>query len=330
MSGIGVVTRMLAAPAMVFSIMSAPLADAASINWGGGSSTVVPAAAASAGYRMETFVTNSNFTRNTVDMGLTKASGFQWYFFNFFYLTPSSSLAQLNTNGSITIHALPNNYGNYIASATQIPTAPYFRGTAFGGGGYFEATLSYNQSQVNMANGWPAWWTMAIEHLAGLSSAQWPGQATGYDHFIEPDIFEADTGSAASYGGAIHDWWGAWGVQPCPQYCNIFPAWSTVQRITPTGTNPMQMHRYGLLWVPATATTPGSYTYYFDGVQIGKKVTFTKYTNQPPVPTATTPWTYGIVDKQHLVLILSVGSTSPMTVQNVQVWQASTANNLKY
>jgi hypothetical protein len=46
----------------------------------------------------------------------------------------------------------------------------------------------------------------------------------------------------------------------------------------------------------------GSLTYYFDGVQVGAPITYTKFTNQAPKPNASTPWSFGIIDQQHLVL----------------------------
>ncbi|HEX4183349.1 MAG TPA: hypothetical protein VHY34_08825 [Caulobacteraceae bacterium] len=314
-------SQILAVPAMLLGLMSAQQAEA----------TIAPAPpqAAAVGFKTETFATAA-FSRSNVDFGLTKGPGFQWYFFNFFGYAPRSNLATLNSGGSITVAALSNNYGNYLASATALTSAPYYRGTAFGGGGYFEATLAYNPAAVKLSTGWPAWWSMSLEHLAGLSTQQWPNQAKSYMHFAEPDFFEADTGSAGSYGGAVHDWYGLYGSASCPSYCNVTMPWTTVLRTLPAGTNVNQYHRYGLLWVRATATTPGSYTYYFDGVQVGKKTTYSLYNNQPPVPTTSTPWTFGVVDKQHLVLILSTGSSTPLNVQSVQVWQASTANNLKY
>jgi hypothetical protein len=318
------VSQALAVPALLLGLMGAPQAEAANV----GTATAAPPMAAAAGYRTETLATTS-FSKANVDFGLTKKSGFQWYFFNFYGVVPSSSLAKLNSDGSVSVASLSNYYGNYLTSATQTPAAPFYRGTAFGGGGYFEATLSWNQAAVKTSTGWPAWWSMSLEHLAGLTSEQWPGQAKWYSHFAEPDFFEADTG-AGSYGGTLHDWYGLYGAQPCPNYCNVQSPWSVIQRVLPAGTSVSQYHRYGMLWVPATATKPGSYTFYFDGAPIGKTTTYTKYTNQAPVPTASTPWTFGIVDQQHLVLILSSGSSTPLNVKSVQVWQASTAGNMKY
>jgi hypothetical protein len=327
MNRISAVTRTVALSAALCGALLGSTTQAAFPGLVGGSSGGAPPQAAAVGYHTETFAT-ARFSKNNVDFGLTDAPGYQWYFFNFFGMVPSSSLATINPGGSVTIGSLPNAFGNALTSAVHIARAPYYHGVAFGGGGYFEATLSYNAAAVNMATGWPSWWSMSLEHLDGLTSEQWPGQVKWYSHFIEPDMMEADMGpTTKAYGGAIHDWYGLYGSAACPNYCNYVTPWSTVVRTVPANTNFSQYHRYGLLWVPATPTKPGSYTYYFDGVKVGATVTYTKYANQPPIPTSSTPWTFGIIDQQHLVLILSAGASTPMNVQSVQVWQASQAGN---
>lgn len=290
----------------------------------------VPPQAAAVGYRTETFATVSNFTPQTVDQKLTYASGYQWYFFNLCSTVPARlPTTTLNTDGSITVASFTNNFEATIASAAEIPAAPYFRGAAFGGGGYFEATLSFDAKAVNLGTGWPAWWTLALEEADGHHGDQWVGQKTGYEHFIEPDIFEYDQGAAhpAAYYGSIHDWSGIWNAT-CKSYCEVSSSYDISVRPVPTGTNFSAYHRYGLLWVPATATKKGSITYYFDGGQVGRAITYSQFTNQAPPPTAATPWTFGVIDRQHLVLILGAGSSTPMRVQSVTVWQASRANNL--
>jgi hypothetical protein len=327
MNRISAVARTLALSAAVCGALPGSTAQAALPGLGSGPPSKTPSQAAAVGYTTETFST-TRFSKSNVDFGITDAAGYQWYFSNFFGAVASSSLATINSNGSITIASLPNVYGNALLSAAHISRAPYYRGVAFGGGGYFEATLSYNAATVNTATGWPAWWTMSLEHLASMASEQWPGQVKGYAHFIEPDIMEADVGlNAKAYGGAIHDWYGLYGSTACPSYCNYVTPWNVVVRTVPASTNFNQYHRYGLLWVPATATKPGSYTYYFDGVKVGPTVFYSKYANQPPIPTARTPWTFGVIDQRHLVLILSTGSSTPMSVESVEVWQASAAGN---
>lgn len=302
----------------------------ASATWGTAEAASPPSAVTAAGYTTETFATVSNFTPQTVDMNLTDAPGYQWYFFNFFGQAATSALTTLNADGSVTTAAFTNNSNATMSSAAQISAAPYFRGTAFGGGGYFEATLSFDAAAVNTSTGWPSWWTMSLEHLSGLSTQQWKGQASGYDHFIEPDIFEADLGSGYpnAYGGNVHDWYGAWNSKACPSYCNVQLPFSTVVRTVPSTTNFSSYHRYGLLWIPATASKKGSLTYYFDGVQVGPSTTYSQFSTQKPVPSSSTPWTFGVVDQQHLVLILGAGASTPMQVQSVTVWQASTKSNM--
>ena len=290
-----------------------------------------PLPAVLAGYNTETFATVANFSSKNVDMGLTGAAGYQWYFFNFFGYKPSSALSTFNSDGSITVAQYSNSsVDTNIASATQISTAPYYRGTAFGGGAYFEASLAWDQTTVNDVGAWPAWWTMSIEHLVGMTGQQWTGQTTGYDHFVEPDIMEADTlFQKNSYGGDTHDWYGVWNTAACPNYCNVdLSSTGVFIRSVPASTVFTQYHRYGLLWKPATATTKGSITYFFDGLQVGASTTYSQYTNQAPTPTTATPWTFGIIDKQHMVLILGTGASTPMKVQSVTVWQASAAANM--
>jgi hypothetical protein len=96
----------------------------------------------------------------------------------------------------------------------------------------------------------------------------------------------------------------------------------------PQSTDLSQFHKFGLLWVPATDTTQGYLQYYFDGVATGDKITWDKYTDQPPPP-GKAAWTFGVVDQMHFVLILGTGNGQPMTIRSVDVWQSSPAQNLQ-
>jgi hypothetical protein len=99
-------------------------------------------------------------------------------------------------------------------------------------------------------------------------------------------------------------------------------------RIAPPGTDFRQYHRYGFLWVPATADTKGYAKYFFDAKEIGSGWSWQQFANQtpPPVP----PWLYGIIDKHHLLLILGTGVGEPMTVKSVAVWQQRGDDNLRF
>jgi hypothetical protein len=289
----------------------------------------IPTAAAGAGYRMETLASDS-FSNRNVDLKLSYGRGFQWYYFNYFGATPTSALTTLNSDGSVTLASTtpdPGINGSWFASAGLTKGGNSWSGTAYGGGAYFEATFAFNSSLVNTAQGWPMWWSMSLEHMIGKLQDQWPGQQPGYEHYIEPDFFEYDVGSGKAYGGNIHDWYGKYS-KTCTSYCNYQLPYSTVVRNVPSATNFLQYHKYGFLWKPATAVAKGSLTYYFDGVQVGPTTYYSKYVNQAPVPTANTPWTYGEIDGQHLVLFIGTCPPAPMQIKSVQVWQASAASNL--
>jgi hypothetical protein len=297
-----------------------------------------PPQAAAAGYLANTF--SSTFAMSTVDVGDTKQAGFAWYLGQFFGEpdTPASDLT-FNPDGTLTLDGAGtvSNAGINTAAPSKSNAAGWV-GVAFGGGAYFEAVFSFNPQDTIAANGagWPSWWAMAVEHLAFLPSEQWPGQATSYFHFIETDFFEYDVWSFSphnEYGGAMHDWWGLW-QSTCPSgYCNVSNAggdgtsFSNFQIQTPSSTDFTQDHAFGFLWIPATATQQGRATYYFDGQATNDVVTWAQYQSQAPPP-GMTPWTFGILDQQHVVLILGTGAGEPMTLKSVDVWQASAAENL--
>ena len=109
------------------------------------------------------------------------------------------------------------------------------------------------------------------------------------------------------YGTALHNFAPGAPEQSTGSWINV-----------PAGTNLNQSNTYGFLWVPATATTQGYAEWFFNGQQVGQTVTWTQGSPGP----------YGILDGDHLALILGTGPNSPMTVSNVQVWQASTANDI--
>jgi hypothetical protein len=97
---------------------------------------------------------------------------------------------------------------------------------------------------------------------------------------------------------------------------------------TPLNTDFTQYHSFGFLWVPATTATLGYAQYYFDNEPTSDIVTWAPYTGEAPPP-GLAPWTFGILDSQHLALLLGNGPNEPMTIRSVNVWQASAAANIK-
>ena len=288
-------------------------------------SSEIPPQAAAVHYIVHTF--SSTFSANQVDITNTSKSGFKWYP----CASTKLSSIDLNTDESVTLLGDTTGPNAELATASWTGTPGGFVGTAFGGGGYFEATFKFDPQDVlkNNFEGWPSWWSMAIEHMAGMDTRQWPGQQNGYEHFIEADFFEYDlkdyvlSGKWNYFGGAIHDWFGLYNGS----YDHVIPPHSVVVREVPINTDFTQYHRYGFLWVPATATRNGYAEYYFDNRKVGRTVGWRQYTNQEPPPRP--PWTFSIIDKNHLVLILGTGVNEPMTVMSVNVWQTSDDQNMK-
>jgi hypothetical protein len=257
---------------------------------------------------------------NTLTFGPAVKVGRNWQKFDFFGTNPSTVNITQNADGSVTIKGGGNDYGAQLSTASVGTAASNFSGIAFGGGGYFQATMSFD--------GPAAFWANDIENMNGLSVGagpnQWPGQAKGYGNWMEADIAEFDTPGV--YGIALHNWYGIVGSGA---------ATSTVgsgSPVSPPGANYTVPNTYGFLWIPATASAQGYAKFYFNGKQVGNTITWNQYNRAlppPPVDLGTGGSSaYSILDKLHLALILGGSSSTPNTVYDVQVWQASAANDI--
>jgi hypothetical protein len=291
-----------------------------------------PAEAAAHGYTVNTYT--SNFTAQTVDMNDTLNRGYKWYLFNMFGRKASPLGIHLNSDGSATLVGDTTGALGSLTSVAPYPGTNSFVGTAFGGGAYIEAVFHYDPAQVTAthANGahplWPSFWSMPMESTLMPGADQWPGQPAGYVHDVEVDMFEADYFTEPTwYGVGLHEWYGISKVT-CPTgLCQVNMAGLSGPRVPPTGTDFTQYHTYGFLWVPATATTKGSMSAYFDGLEVGTTVTWTQYTNQPPTPVGQ-PWRFGRMDQEHIIFILSTGQGEPLTLKSVNVWQTNASKNM--
>jgi hypothetical protein len=257
--------------------------------------------------------------------------GGSWQGFDFFGGSLTNDGTTQNGDGSITMAPNPeNNFGAQLSNVViDYSSPPYFRGTAFGGGGYFEAVMSF---VYDTAEGAPAFWANDVESMAGSSAGdltlrQWPGQPAGYGDWIEVDMAEFDANLGSNqYGIAMHNWYGT------GQGTSTLGSGSPVT--VPGGTDFTQPHKYGFLWVPATSSSQGYAKWFFDDVQIGNTITWNMY--DPTLGPAPIDLgrggssAYSILDVRHLGLILgnANGDAPPVTVHSVSVWQASTANNI--
>lgn len=283
----------------------------------------MPAAAAAVGY-----------TQLTYGPAVTLNSN--WYPWNFYGSgSAPADVATQNSDGSLFISGDENNsYGSSVSSAYQSSSSSVnWKGTAFGGGAYFEAVASFTgQGNGPYSNGGPAFWALDIEHTSnGPYVVNWPGQASTYDDYFEVDFMEYDT-SEYAYQNGIGNWYGDHAAGTFSSTSNPVDAvpGSAGSVLVPSGTNFADYHKYGCLWVPATPSTQGYLKFFFDGVQVGS--TFYWNWNNPANPFAPPPVNNSTamagMDQRHLFMILGTGTTQPMTVQSVSVWQATAANNL--
>ena len=227
-----------------------------------GSSLNAPAPAAAAGYTVQTF--GPSITLGTTPDPTTSypqfTNGANWVPFAFLGTEWTNIGVVQNSDGSITLNGAGEIYGNGVTTAVPPGSAgnTSWQGIAFGGGGYFEATMAFNGPASFWANDFES---MGYSSAGDLTERQWPGQAAGYGDWIETDFAEFDTTNA--YGFAMHNWYG---TPDNPQGTSTLGSGSTVTPGgplgPPAGTDYTQPHKYGFLWVPATATTQGYARWY--------------------------------------------------------------------
>lgn len=283
----------------------------------GGSNAPGPAAAV--GYTTQTF--------NSITVG-TSIGQLQSYTF-FGNTEPGGCIGTSGAN--LLLGATANcNYGVSTAHSTG---GSNWAGIAFGGGAYFEATYSLGATPTGSG---VAWWANDIEHETAGNPA--------YTSWVEPDFFEYDTAHNNENGISDWNWYNCQSGGPhCSSSSNInveTPAISGASPITyPGGVLNTGTHRWGWLWVPATASTQGYSKRFIDGVQIGPTSYWNLYNattelwsgsgaqpaNFPPTASGVT---FNVIDTLHLAPILGGSNSVKMTVSSVVVWQASSANNL--
>jgi hypothetical protein len=320
----------VASGAITFALSSCGSSDTAETAISEPPASPAPPAAAQVGYMIHTF--SSTFTTATVDTAVTGKPGFQWYNCDIFGVHSDPAAVVINSDGSVTLNGDNTGCTGELVTAVQPGSAP-FVGHSFGGGAYIEAKLNWQPLPGSATNAafWPAFWALPIEGNMAPYTNQWPGQPQGYAHEIEADFFEAlpvDAGTN-SYGGGLHDWYGIYDVTCAPQQeCQVTMPYSTGQRTVPAGTHFTQYHRYGFLWVPATSTSMGYAQFFFDDVQVGYTYEW-ELLGEPPPPPTNQPWAFGILDQQHLFIILGTGQSQPMTVQSVDVWQSDASEDIQ-
>jgi hypothetical protein len=290
-----------------------------------------PPDAAAVGYTQNTF---SSFKPGDIDIDDTGRTGFAWYPYHFFSSRPQFRNITINADGSVTLNGDVTGPNGELSTTAPAKNPAKFVGVAFGGGAYIEAAIKFDPiaARAKDSKGWPSFWALSLEHAA-TGAAQWSGKPEGYQHFVEVDFFEYDINQPNMglnyYGANMHDWYGEY-QRTCAGhgFCNAWRGYSDVKTAVPPSTDFTQYHTYGFLWVPASAASEGYAEFYFDRSPVGKKIVWAKFAGQDGVPDEQ-PWKFGVLDSQHLALILGTGVGKPMTVASVNVWQASDQRNVR-
>jgi hypothetical protein len=296
----------------------------------------IPPGAAEAGFGSLTWSITS-FSETNVDLQRTRDPKYKMFIANYFhtgsYLGEKPSSVKINSDGSITLGGETRSLLGSVARINERPNSN-FVGTAFGGGGYFEAVIKFDTQDLTppgpvpkMDLAGPGWWSMSAEHMTQRTDlAQWPLQKPEYEHFVEPDFFEALVGPT-NYIVTVNDWYGIWDVS-CPTYCVSKSRWPE-GLVSTSDVDWRQPHKVAGRWIPATDTSRGSLSFFLDDRKVAEWSwsKFDDQLHQPPI-TSEAPWRFGVIDQQHLVLLINGGFKWPMTVLSIKVWQKDASKNI--
>jgi hypothetical protein len=272
-----------------------------------------------------------------LDYSVPSASQKKWYFKSFWNGDQPAAKVSVE-NGVLSLGYMPGVYG--MQTAAPDGKGDYV-GRAFGGGGYFEARISFNPDAFGPGSegiriggaSWPAFWGMALEHgTFWKDTDQWPGQPKDYKRFIENDFFEylawgyGASPNANSYAAVLHDWYGIHNQTCGNSFCDGLDYGREPPFVNlPFNVNWREFNTIGQLWKPARNGQPGYALNFFNGQPVSM-VTWYDERNDVPPPTARNR--FSIMDKQKLYLILGTGPGSDIKVDYVRVWQqAANANN---
>lgn len=295
-----------------------------------------PEDALAAGYGQKTFF--STFDKD-IDLDHRLDGSFNWYLNKWFHYpaTAKADVVPLDGGGvEISDRLKRSNYSIATAAPTNREGTEWV-GKVFGGGGYFEAELAFDPTKIvsDDSTTFPAWWMLAIEHMASFPSVFWPGQEEGFRHFSEIDIFEYNDWHVNprldTYRSSLHDWFGVFKKTCSAGFCdatNFNPTrLKDFVRRPPIGFSFADYHRYGALWRPATSSSLGQMVFYLDGKPIGKSFQWTEFAGQTP-PGRMVDWAHAIMDRQHFALILGTGGGKSFKTRCVGVWQKDDDHNI--
>jgi len=230
-----------------------------------------------------------------------------------------------NADGSVTDYGVTDaddwHYNDHFGTDHPGPNNT-FAGVAFNGGGYFEIVMSIanpirgwcDPSKDPTCKGWPAWWGNGIH--GAFSDV--PEISNGQN--IEYDAAEFLLASNRAYSAGLIHWHAG------QTYTEQNAGYGTSNVTLPAANKFAAKHKYGWLWVPATATTKGYIKNYFDDALVGNTYTWDRYGGGSE-PNGSGCSFGSIIDIQHHRLMLGTGPENPMTVYSVTVWQKDDSKN---
>jgi hypothetical protein len=302
-----------------------------------GTAPGVPAIAAAVGANTQSF--NSTTLANTTG-SLFAAQGFYGA-----GTQPTSAWTQ-NSDGSLTIKGSSASYGfnlNVITAAYIGPgNASYpdwFKGIAFGtppgGATYFKMVWTANPTSAYSDNPGAPIWFSPIERLVSSGVTSFPGaiyNQGGNAWWVEVDgeeFFYNTTNT--SKGNTCINWTGTGSGNSIQNN----QAASNVQ-INAAGGSFTNQQIDEFVWIAATSSSPGSWTQYHNGTQVGVPTPWNQYNS------ANYPGTFNsggaapgsamsIMDMQHLCILSGAKNNSATyKIITLECYQSSTSANLVY
>lgn len=274
----------------------------------------------------------------TIDMANAQVDGFNWYREQW-WGNGTTNLDNISQSGTVLTLGGGTGRGR-LQSAIASANPQNYIGNGWGGGAFFEARMKFNPTNTNISGTFGIY-LFSLPHIydnPAVGDAKWPGQAPGYSHFTELDMFELSGfepdnsyNGHHTFQGTVHDWSGTYNGTLWQR--NIYNA-NSLQDV---GAPPdwTAFHTYGVLWVPRTGTTPGFVRWYFDGAPLGAAYWIGQI-DAPPLPgegtsfTSTTvdqstaglaTRTFAILDRHQLAMQLDGNPTLPILIDWIKVWR---------
>jgi hypothetical protein len=302
-----------------------------------GTGPITPAQAAGM-----TLVLNDDFTSlATVDMANTKAPGFNWYREQW-WGNGTTALNSIAQSGS-TITLGGGTGRGRLQSGLASGAGFIGNGWKIGQGLYIEVNFRFNPANTNISGFFGVYLFHApnIYDLNATGDAKWPGQASGYGHFCEVDIFELagfepdnSYNGRHVYQGTIHDFSGTYNGSNWQR--NIYNANSLNDAGIPAP-NWNLSHSFGVKMLPQVGATPGSIQWFFDQAPLnttywlgpignpplpGEGTAFTATQQDQNTPAEATR-TFAIAEQWPFLMQLDGNPSLPIIIDWVRVWQVA-------